>query len=195
MAQAFPELWVLRHGQTEWNRAGRFQGHLDSPLTPLGETQAAAQNRLMRGLALPPDMRFFTSPLGRARRTAEIALEGVAREITADDRLMEIDIGDCSGLTVPEIHAKCPEAAEDDGLREGWCFDMPGGDGEDAFRARIGSFLKELRGQSVIVTHGITSQILRGLALGRSADEMLRLSEMQGVVYHIASGKMDVIGA
>ena len=66
-----PPLFLLRHGQTVWNREGRMQGRLDSPLTPLGQVQAARQGAILRanGVAFPAR----TSPRGRARTTAALA--------------------------------------------------------------------------------------------------------------------------
>src|SRR5690606_8898241 len=60
---------VVRHGETEWNRLGRFQGQTDIPLNALGEAQAAALRPHLRGLGFT---RIAASPLARARRTAEI---------------------------------------------------------------------------------------------------------------------------
>ncbi|MEL6841550.1 MAG: phosphoglycerate mutase family protein, partial [Pseudomonadota bacterium] len=56
---AYPDLFILRHGETEWNREGRMQGHLDSPLTPKGEGQADRQGVLLGGLDLPADTTFW----------------------------------------------------------------------------------------------------------------------------------------
>ena len=62
-----PEVLVLRHGQTEWNAAGRLQGHLDSPLTEKGLRQARRQHELLQPYDLT-GFRFITSPQGRARK-------------------------------------------------------------------------------------------------------------------------------
>ena len=66
-----PELYLLRHGETEWNVQGRLQGRLDSPLTERGQEQARRQAELLA--ALPP-MAAWASPAGRAVATARIAL-------------------------------------------------------------------------------------------------------------------------
>ena len=74
---AHPKIWFLRHGQTEWNRAFRLQGHLDSPLTDQGIAEAAQQAQVMpEVLAQKPDI--LVSPLGRAQQTAQIALDGAS---------------------------------------------------------------------------------------------------------------------
>ena len=71
---AHPPLYILRHGETEWNALERLQGHHDSPLTPLGQAQAAAQHQILAG----EDLRGYTalsSPQARALQTAEIAMK------------------------------------------------------------------------------------------------------------------------
>ena len=81
---ACPEVLVLRHGQTEWNAAGRLQGHLDSPLTEIGLRQAQRQNETLLDYDLD-GFRFITSPQGRARKTAQLALAGIVAEIETSE--------------------------------------------------------------------------------------------------------------
>jgi len=87
-----PEVLVLRHGQTEWNAAGRLQGDFDSPLTEKGLRQARRQNEMLQPYDLT-GFRFITSPQGRARKTAQIALAGLATQIETSSELMEIGMG------------------------------------------------------------------------------------------------------
>jgi len=98
-------LYVVRHGQTEWNLQGRFQGHADSPLTPLGQRQARAVASRLAGLGIQG---LFASPLGRAWATAGWVAEAIALSAVADDRLMECGYGRCEGLTLPEIEETFP---------------------------------------------------------------------------------------
>src|SRR5579864_3425707 len=93
-------IFLVRHGETEWNRARRYQGWSDSPLTARGVAQAAA---IGRGLATIPEAvgaAIVASPLGRARRTAEIIAECLQYKapIRFDDRLREISLGSWDGL-------------------------------------------------------------------------------------------------
>ena len=99
----YPKIWFLRHGQTEWNRAYRLQGQLDSPLTKQGIADAHRQAAIIGPvLAQKPDI--YVSPLGRTRQTAQIALAGAA--CSYDDRLMEIHAGDWQGRLREEILAE-----------------------------------------------------------------------------------------
>jgi broad specificity phosphatase PhoE len=103
MAEGSPEIWLIRHGETEWSRIGRHTGRTDLPLTPLGERQAAA---LGRHLGRRPFTLVLTSPLGRARETCRLAGYAEVAEPTED--LLEWDYGDYEGRTTAEIRAEVP---------------------------------------------------------------------------------------
>jgi probable phosphoglycerate mutase len=98
---------IIRHGETEWNRALRFQGHGDSPLTKTGRAQARA---LADRLAEVPIDRLFSSGLGRTLETAGFIAATTGLEPIEDPRLRERHYGPFEGLTIPEIEAKHPEA-------------------------------------------------------------------------------------
>src|SRR5690348_1108968 len=107
-----PIIYIVRHGQTEWNAIGRQQGHLDSPLTATGQAQARSVGRALRG-AIPQGARIHieTSPLGRARQTAELVCDelGIAPTALVDEPLLkEHNMGDWQGLTNVEVEAKFP---------------------------------------------------------------------------------------
>ncbi|VGO15996.1 Phosphoserine phosphatase 1 [Pontiella desulfatans] len=89
-------LYLIRHGQTQWNAERRMQGRSDSPLTEKGIRMA---ERLADGF--PPVDAVYASPQGRARRTAEIIFGN--REIQTDDRLREIDLGEWEGRLQAEL--------------------------------------------------------------------------------------------
>lgn len=97
---------LARHGETPWNAEGRYQGQEDIALSAVGEAQAAALALRLRGL---PIDRAVASPLGRARRTAEIALGDRAGMLSTDAGLLEIAHGEWEGLLASEIHARDSE--------------------------------------------------------------------------------------
>jgi glucosyl-3-phosphoglycerate phosphatase len=179
-----PRLFILRHGQTEWNRLGRLQGRLDSGLTARGRDQAARQGAILRALNLPPETTFWTSPQGRARATAAVALAGLVAEPRQDARLCEVSVGECEGLTHPEIRARFPGLIDPD-KPFAWHFDCPGGEGMAALQTRVAAFLEMLAGPAVIVTHGITSRFLRARLLGCDWRGLGSDDGGQGVVYEI----------
>ncbi len=176
-----PVLYVLRHGETEWNVQSRLQGWQDSPLTAKGRAQAARQRDILR-TALSGDEDWVTSPLGRAVHTAQIA--GGGDQIAQDARLREIDMGAWTGLSTAEIAQERPDL-------EGFArySAIPSGETlEDVIR-RVEAFLADCTGAGggpiVVITHGITSRILRCLATGQPADRFLQIGGGQGVVYRI----------
>lgn len=189
----FTELYVLRHGETEWNREGRWQGVFDSPLTEKGRAQARAVGDLLRDIGVTPRThRFFVSPQGRARETARIVL-GAEAEATTDDRLSEIGVGDWAGKRREEIISAAglpPGAGFLDHYRV-----APGGEPFEALFARVEAFLRDLDGQAVVVTHGITSRFLRAAALGWGVDRVGELPGGQGVVHRLRGGRHETLDA
>ncbi|MBW4708680.1 histidine phosphatase family protein [Roseobacter sp. YSTF-M11] len=184
-----PPVYVLRHGQTEWNAQHRIQGRLDSPLTRLGRAQAQQQREILSARDLR-DFQVICSPQGRAFHTASIALEGLARAIHTDRRLSEIAVGEWEGLRRNALGADQPmDESEESAL------DLyeraPGGEGFAALHARCAEFLADLRRPSVLVTHGITSRMLRLIILGKDISEIGMLPGGQGVVYHLEDGEMN----
>ena len=180
---------MLRHGQTEWNAAGRLQGHLDSPLTEIGVRQAQRQNETLLDYDLD-GFRFITSPQGRARKTAQLALAGIVAEIETSEELKEINMGQWSGITRAEIAAERKIRLQD--LGELQIYDWtPGGETTAQLFARCARFLVQLTGPAVLVTHGMTSLCLRLCALGWGLDRLADLPREQGVVYRVKAGHHD----
>jgi len=181
----YPDLYILRHGQTEWNVAGRYQGRQDSPLTTLGLCQAAAQAKIL-GKALAGHMApCFISPQGRAVKTAKIALADLGIQPVLDSRLMEVNFGDWEGLTRSEIDSEKRTGNAD----AHWHFSAPNGERMADMKNRVHGFLQSLQAPSIVVTHGITSIVLRGLWLGYTEAAFMKLPHKQGCVYRLANGK------
>lgn len=101
-------LYIIRHTETEWNILKKMQGRGDSPITDRGYQLAQELHHRVA------DMEFaqvYSSPMMRARRTAEIAF-GDRYPITVDDRLAEMDFGDLDGAHMPTVKAEMPELAD-----------------------------------------------------------------------------------
>lgn len=182
----FPEIYLLRHGQTFWNAENRMQGWLNSALTPQGEMEAARQFEILRGRDLS-GFSFFSSPLGRAVQTAAIACGPLAETIHTDERLKEIGVGEWSGQlrsALPVPSGDDPELAQ---------YEMaPGGEGYHALQDRLRAFLTDLAGPAVLVTHGVAGHALRGLVLapGHAATSV---HEGQGTVFHLLNGEQKIL--
>lgn len=189
-------LYFARHGQTIANLENRFQGWTrDTPLTPLGIEQARAIGRILSSeLTVPGAVRFVSSPLPRARKTMEIALEAVALPTNAylvDDRLAEINLGAWDGLTHAEARALDPDAYA---RREGdkWAVRVPGGGENYAdVAARAAAWVRDLTTEHVAITHGAFTRILRGLFAGSTWQEMSKLDEPQGCVFRVRGSIVD----
>lgn len=178
----FPELYILRHGETVWNSENRMQGELNSPLTPKGEAQAAQQGAILREFDLA-GFALIVSPQGRAVQTAGIALGAFAQDIRTDDRLREIGVGDWSGLCRDDL----PMGSGPDALMAQYEA-APNGEGIVALGMRVAAFLRDLKGPAVLVTHGITSRVLRSSIAGDAAIGASSIHGGQGCVYHLKDG-------
>jgi probable phosphoglycerate mutase len=182
----YPELYILRHGQTTWNATNRMQGWLNSPLTEKGRADAAKQGVILQSLNLE-GFAFWSSPSGRAVQTAGIACD-MAETIHTDIRLREIGVGDWAGRLRDEL--PMPEGP-DPYLAQ---YEMaPGGEGFDAVCARVTAFLQDLNGPAVLITHGITSRAIRNIVVGPDALANPSIHGGQGCVYHLKNGVQNML--
>ncbi|WP_298862710.1 histidine phosphatase family protein [uncultured Sulfitobacter sp.] len=179
----YPELFILRHGETEWNAQGRMQGALNSALTNTGKTQAQRQAEILQQFDLSA-FDILSSPQGRAFETAAIALARQVTHLRTDERLREIGVGTWAG----KIRSELPGAG---GFEEGpdGALELyeraPEGEGFAALEQRCAGFLTSLTRPSVLVTHGITSRMLRAIVTGEGAAGLANMGGGQGVVYHL----------
>ncbi|SLN11714.1 histidine phosphatase family protein [Pseudooctadecabacter jejudonensis] len=178
----YPDLYILRHGQTEWNAENRMQGWLNSPLTPKGEMDAARQGEILRSRDLS-GFEFWSSPSGRAVQTAAIACARLADSIHTDIRLREIGVGDWSARLRDEL----PMPDGPDPYMQQYAM-APNGEGFEALQTRAQAFLDDLTGPAVIITHGITSRAIRSIIVGEGALAKPSVHGGQGCVFHIKDG-------
>lgn len=184
--RTFPELLILRHGETVWNRENRMQGALNSALTEQGIQHAKRQGEILAQFDLS-DWAAVSSPQGRAFQTAGIAVAPLVNRITTDPLLCEIDVGEWQGRLRAQLKAEGPQNDGPDGplaLYE----QAPGGEGFDRLEARCKRFLGSLNCPTVVVTHGITSRMLRILALGLDRVALGKIAGGQGNVFHLKDG-------
>ncbi len=146
-------LYLVRHAESTWNAEGRVQGHADPPLSERGLAQAERLAERFRG---EPIDALYSSPLERARQTAERIAEATALATQIDDRLKEHDMGLFTGLVWREIVEQFPE------FSRAWmerAMDMPGGEKQAAFHMRATGVMQDIAarhpdGQIVVVSHG-----------------------------------------
>ena len=146
---------VVRHGETEWNLSGRWQGHADAPLTARGEAQARALGERFKEQSFDA---CYSSDLGRAVRTSELILGPSVQSFETDERLRERDLGVMQGLTTQEMLQRCPEVYA--AFRnQGPDYLVPGGESFRQFHERCSTALEECAGRHsgqkvLLVTHG-----------------------------------------
>jgi probable phosphoglycerate mutase len=142
------QLWIVRHGETEWSRSGRHTGSTDIPLTPVGQEQAKALRDMLAELR---PVLVLCSPRRRATDTARLA--GLDVDEVTDD-LAEWDYGEYEGLTTPEIQEQDP----------GWTIAEEIRTRADRVLARAAARLTD--GPVVLVGHGHFSRVLGARWMG-----------------------------
>ncbi|TMF89286.1 MAG: histidine phosphatase family protein [Chloroflexi bacterium] len=159
-------LYLARHGETEWSKSGRHTGRTDIPLTPEGESRARQLGNRLRGIEF---MRVYTSPLQRARRTA--ALAGFP-EAAPTDLLLEYDYGQYEGVTTHEIRE----------TRPGWELyrdGCPGGETPAHIYERAQGFIAEAQrdgGRVLAFAHGHILRAVGAAFLEEPVEFAIRLN-------------------
>ncbi len=189
-------IYLLRHGETIWNRTRRLQGQKDTPLTLSGIHQAEAMGRVLaRELEGMGSVLFFSSPLGRTCQTASIIADIIDYDpaaIVHDDRLLEITFGIWDGLNIEELRANHAETWNRR-TEDRWRFVPPDGESYEQVGQRIEDFLADLPPNHpvVIVAHGAHNRVFRGLWRGLEPEEFLALDEPQDGFYRLDTGRTE----
>jgi len=170
---------MIRHGETDWNRENRFQGHADTELNEAGRAQTRA---LALELADESFRAVFSSPLLRAYETAMILAERCTLAVEHAAALMEVDVGSWSGLTREEVEARFP-----DGFRRWLEYGHGWDDGEsyEELGARVVAGLLRIaeahqHGTVLAVTHGGPIRSALAVAHGVPFDEARRSIHVVG---------------
>lgn len=192
-------LYLIRHARSTWNAEGRWQGQANPPLDELGWKQAEALAGRLRGETFAA---VYSSPLDRARQTAELLARAQGLAVAVDDRLKERNVGAWSGLTEAEVRERYPEFLRGDWWREG----PPGGESQAALTERtvaaLGHILAAHPEDTVaVVSHGgsLNAYLLHQLGIppGQPVSfrfvntSYARLSVRGGRVYVISLGETD----
>jgi broad specificity phosphatase PhoE len=190
-------LYYVRHGLTDWNIAGRLQGHRDVPLNQSGRAQAVHCSHVLRDLLAREERSvsqydYVSSPLSRARETMEImrAALGIAPAgYGLDSRLTEISFGEWEGLTYAEVMLRDPDIVA---KREAdkWEFLPPGGENYRQLALRVGAWYAALERDTVVCAHGGTGRALVALLGIAQPEEAVHEPIDQGVVYVLAPNSL-----
>lgn len=161
---AHTRILLARHGETDWNRLGRWQGHADQPLNETGRRQAAELAERLVGDGI---IAVYSSDLARARETADAVARRLGLDVVEDEGLREIDVGSWSGLTRAEVEQRFPEGYAR------WLRGEIGHDGEtrEELTARVVSAVERIAAEHpsdkiLVVTHGGAIRAIRRHAAG-----------------------------
>jgi probable phosphoglycerate mutase len=171
-------LYIIRHGQTDFNAQARFQGSMDIPLNDIGRGHALRNGKKLNEILAKssPDFDFVCSPLGRARETMEIIrseLKLPESNYRIDKRLTEINFGDWEGHTAKELEQKFPDLYAQREANK-WTFTPPGEHAESyaSLAKRIAPVLEEFCEPTICVCHGGVMRVMlqiKGEVFGHNA--------------------------
>jgi broad specificity phosphatase PhoE len=186
-------IYFARHGETEWNREGRIQGHFDAPLTERGVEQAKCAGLILRELlAREQPYLMRVSPLGRTRRSAQLILEALGDLVTeeqVDEQVIEVSWGRWNGLTRAEIAARESKEWQ---AREAdrWNVAPPGGESHAMLAERVRGWLEGMREvpRLIVVGHGAWGRALRGVYLRLPPEQLMELDEPQNAIFRLTAG-------
>ena len=192
-----PIIYLLRHGQTLWNAEGRYQGQLDSALTLKGEEQAKANAVKLSKYIDIKEVKFFSSPLGRAKATAKIIAKCNSleySEIIFEDAIQEFNYGIFEGKTkeyCKTIYAKEFFEREADKYH----YILEGGESYVKVFERLNRWLVSVEDEKVIVlvAHEMINRALRGIYCNMSTDKMLTLRQANDVLIKLENNSETIL--
>lgn len=188
-------IYFFRHGETFWNSEHRYQGALNSNLTPKGIEQIEEACRAFSVTEVfSPPIEVYVSPLERAQETARILSKYANTNLIEDNRLREVSLGSWDGKTKTEIEKLYPGLLKN-AKPYNWHFCSPDGESLQSAKKRIKSWLKDVEGKTVCaVAHGMIGRVLIGVYLNLNDDELLKMSIAQDSYYKLTDGKVYTIG-
>jgi probable phosphoglycerate mutase len=178
-------LYVLRHGQTEWNVQRRMQGRLNSPLTAEGRTQADAHGKVLKQLGGVD--KLWVSTAGRTKQTAELVNAHLQAPVEYSEDLVERDCGIWSGKTLSEVEQEDGEGlsalrADPYGYRPG------GGENLADLSARVAPVIQRIKSieRAAIISHGVVTKALLEHFLQLSREEVVRITHPNDLFFRLS---------
>ena len=186
----------IRHGETDFNRAGRLQGQQDTPLNAKGREQASAVGRELRKRVgaeidrLEAARAFVASPCQRTRQTMDLARAAMrlhASDYALSDALKELTFGDWEGLTWAEVETRFPAGAAARAANK-WSFVPPNGESYAMLALRLTPWLEALRGDVFVASHGGVARAFMHLIAGLAPERAAEANIFQGRALVFADG-------
>ncbi|EOK5971078.1 histidine phosphatase family protein [Vibrio parahaemolyticus] len=184
-------IFVLRHGETEFNADKKLQGHCDSSLTSKGSDQARRVGTTLKQYVENRPFRVYSSTLGRALQTSQIVCEELNysyENLNKEPRLKEFSLGEWEQRTIPSLEQEIPNLlAQND-----WYLQAPNCETYESVRERLSSWLSDVAHDEdiVVVSHGLTGIVLRGLLLGMDYTQVWQQDLPQDALFIIEDGRI-----
>ena len=183
-------IYLLRHGQTDYNRDGRLQGQTDSQLTSLGMAQVQAMaNVLAEQIGDTEGWRILASPLRRTRQSAAIVSRTLRLPVEIDPALIEVGCGAWENRLYADLAKEHPDAF----AGRDWFFRAPQGERFEDVDGRVRPWLAAQAPEPrklIAVAHGVSGSLLRGAYLGLSREETLAQDMPQDAIFRLAEGSV-----
>ncbi|HCG7227983.1 TPA: histidine phosphatase family protein [Vibrio parahaemolyticus] len=184
-------IFVLRHGETEFNADKKLQGHCNSSLTSKGSDQARRVGTTLKQYVENRPFRVYSSTLGRALQTSQIVCEELNysyENLNKEPRLKEFSLGEWEQRTIPSLEQEIPNLlAQND-----WYLQAPNCETYESVRERLSSWLSDVTHDEdiVVVSHGLTGIVLRGLLLGMNYTQVWQQDLPQDAFFIIEDGRI-----
>ncbi|HCG7086885.1 histidine phosphatase family protein [Vibrio parahaemolyticus] len=184
-------IFVLRHGETEFNADKKLQGHCNSSLTSKGSDQARRVGTTLKQYVENRPLRVYSSTLGRALQTSQIVCEELNysyENLNKEPRLKEFSLGEWEQRTIPSLEQEIPNLlAQND-----WYLQAPNCETYESVRERLSSWLSDVAHDEdiVVVSHGLTGIVLRGLLLGMDYTQVWQQDLPQDAFFIIEDGRL-----
>ncbi|EJG1635169.1 histidine phosphatase family protein [Vibrio parahaemolyticus] len=184
-------IFVLRHGETEFNADKKLQGHCNSSLTSKGSDQARRVGTTLKQYVENRPFRVYSSTLGRALQTSQIVCEELNysyENLNKEPRLKEFSLGEWEQRKIPSLEQEIPNLlAQND-----WYLQAPNCETYESVRERLSSWLIDVAHDEdiVVVSHGLTGIVLRGLLLGMDYTQVWQQDLPQDAFFIIEDGRI-----
>ncbi|TOB34907.1 histidine phosphatase family protein [Vibrio parahaemolyticus] len=184
-------IFVLRHGETEFNADKKLQGHCNSSLASKGSDQARRVGTTLKQYVENRPFRVYSSTLGRALQTSQIVCEELNysyENLNKEPRLKEFSLGEWEQRTIPSLEQEIPNLlAQND-----WYLQAPNCETYESVRERLSSWLSDVAHDEdiVVVSHGLTGIVLRGLLLGMDYTQVWQQDLPQDAFFIIEDGRI-----
>ncbi|KOY33270.1 phosphoglycerate mutase family protein [Vibrio parahaemolyticus] len=184
-------IFVLRHGETEFNADKKLQGHCNSSLTSKGSDQARRVGTTLKQYVENRPFRVYSSTLGRAMQTSQIVCEELNysyENLNKEPRLKEFSLGEWEQRTIPSLVQEIPNLL----VQNDWYLQAPNCETYESVRERLSSWLSDVTHDEdiVVVSHGLTGIVLRGLLLGMDYTQVWQQDLPQDAFFIIEDGRI-----